>query len=60
MATYGIPSEFPNCNFARDSYDFVGWNIDPNATEGMPEYSNLANTDGAEVTVYAIWKQKKS
>lgn len=57
--TYDTATELTESNYTLTGYDFAGWNSSNTAT--VAEYSdkqsveNLASTQGAVVTLYAIW-----
>ncbi len=57
---YDSPAELRENTFSHQSYTFYGWNtsMDGSGTTyfDKAEVSNLANTDGTEVTLYALWK----
>ena len=59
-AVYGTAGELPGCGYEKEGYVFAGWALKKDATEEevlQAKYLNLTTIDGAEVTLYAIWKQ---
>ena len=58
--TYDVTQALQVNNFSRTGYTFLGWSLDPDATN--PSYSNeqtvnnLTNVDGGIVTLYAVWQ----
>ena len=58
--TYDVENALSTNQFTRPGYTFIGWSKDPNST--ITEYTdnelitNLTLVNGAEITLYAIWK----
>ncbi|MBR3365523.1 InlB B-repeat-containing protein, partial [Candidatus Saccharibacteria bacterium] len=58
--------------YTLEGYDFLGWSLDPSATSAsysagtsyavstLANAANVQNTNGANITLYAIWKQKRT
>ncbi|MCH4221624.1 MAG: InlB B-repeat-containing protein, partial [Eggerthellaceae bacterium] len=59
--TYGTTADLTTNTYTRAGYTFIGWNTDPNATTAtyadQENVGNLSATDGATVTLYAIWQE---
>ena len=58
--TYGYIYKIADNGFTRPGYKFIGWNTEAD-NKGTPyaagaEVSNLTDTDGATITLYAIWE----
>ena len=57
--TYDVEQALTANTFTRDGYTFAGWNtqLDGKGTSytDMAKVKNLANEDGKEVTLYAVW-----
>lgn len=58
--TYDVSEPLTANSFARENHKFIGWNTDPDGN-GTPftdkqDVVNLANADGALVTLYAQWE----
>ena len=62
-AVYDQDVTLPKNTFTRDGYDFVGWGNYSGATSAstanQATIKNLANRNGAVVTLYAVWKGKE-
>ena len=44
-----------------DGYEFLGWNTDPKASNGLNEYkANSSYTKRKDLNLYAIWKKKET
>ena len=60
--TYDSNETFRENTFTRTGYEFLGWSLDKNKKtadyEDKSNIPNLASLEGAEVTVYAIWKAR--
>ena len=58
--TYDAAQNLIANTFTRTGYNFLGWSADPNATEATyadeSSQFNLADTQGASVNLYAVWK----
>ncbi|MBQ6261091.1 MAG: InlB B-repeat-containing protein [Firmicutes bacterium] len=58
--TYDVEQALTKNTYERVGYDFTGWNTKADGTgtgyDDEAAVKNLANTQGAEVTVYAQWK----
>ena len=58
--TYGVAKALTNNGFSRTGYTFLGWSTSPSATTATytngQSVSNLSSTNGATVTLYAVWK----
>ena len=58
--TYDVETELPNCTFTKKFYLLYGWNADASGLgywyNNMEVVSNLAETQGEVVTLYAMWK----
>ncbi len=60
--TYGVSKALSQNTYTRAGYEFAGWSTSSSAT--MPTYedgqsvSNLSATNGATVTLYAVWQIK--
>ena len=57
--SYDVSQNLSSNTFTRVGYNFIGWSTDPNAnsatyTNGQ-SVSNLTATDGAAITLYAVW-----
>ena len=61
-AAYDQEVTLPGNPFTRDGYDFAGWGSYSGATSAstanQATVKNLANRNGAVVTLYAVWKGK--
>ena len=63
-ATYGTSYTLTANGFSREGYTFAGWNTNPDGTSGtnyidaQTGVSNLTETHGATVTLYAKWTGK--
>lgn len=61
-ATYDSPTTLPLDSFSQPGYEIVGWsttyNGDKLCTDTLAANQNLTSTQGAEVTLYAIWDIK--
>lgn len=59
--TYDVASNLTANGFTRTGYKFLGWSTDSSATTAtytdQESVTNLADTQDAEVTLYAVWKQ---
>ena len=60
VATYGESLNLPSNTFLRTGYTFKGWSKNSGAasadyTDGA-SVKDLSSTDGAEVTLYAVWQ----
>ena len=57
---YGTSVGLTSVGFERKGYSFQGWSLDKNAATATylntAEVSNLSSTNGASVTLYAIWE----
>ena len=65
IVTYDIPTKLTPCAFIHtDEATFAGWNTQSDgkgtAYSNGEEILNLANTQGAEITLYAIWTKSSS
>ena len=57
--TYGSPSALKSCAYTMVGHDFTGWLDDNgNAYADHDTVENLANTQGATVTLHAQWAKK--
>ena len=60
--TYGEDVTLTACSFTRNSFSFEGWALTSTATSAKyadkATVSNLTSTDGATVTLYAVWRAK--
>ena len=60
--TYDSNETFRENTFTRTGYTFLGWSLNKNKTTAdytdKSNIPNLASLEGAEVTVYAIWKAR--
>ena len=58
--TYGVAKALTSNGFSRTGYTFLGWSTSPSATTATytngQSVSNLSSTNGATVTLYAVWK----
>ena len=57
--TYDISSALSENKFKRNYYTFEGWAVSPDGEKvynDKAQVSNLTDTDGGEVTLYAVWK----
>ncbi len=52
----GIPTKLDANSFARDDYEFVGWNTDPNSKDVLYK-NNVEVTLNENITLYAVWKK---
>ena len=52
MVTFTVSSAIP----AREGYNFLGWNGNPNATEHTVSPGNLITTPAATTRLYAVWQ----
>lgn len=58
--TYGVAKNITSNSFSRTGYTFLGWSTNKSATS--PTYTNgqsvkdLTFTNGATITLYAVWK----
>ena len=58
---YGTAYTLPECSYSKTGYVFAGWSTEP-IGNGMSypdkaEVKNLANEDGAKITLYAQWER---
>jgi uncharacterized repeat protein (TIGR02543 family) len=57
--TYGVSNTLTSNAFTRTGYTFAGWTTNANGTgtsyTNTQSVRNLANTEGAEVIIYAKW-----
>lgn len=60
--TYGVSKALTTNGFTRIGYTFLGWSTDSAATSATytngQSVSNLTSTNGATVTLYAIWAMR--
>ena len=54
MVTFTVSSAIP----AREGYNFLGWNGDPNATEPTVKPGNTVTTPRETTNLYAVWESK--
>ncbi|MBR3869283.1 MAG: InlB B-repeat-containing protein [Clostridia bacterium] len=58
--TYDVAKNLNSNQFTRVGYTFLGWSADKNATTATytdkQSVQNLTSTNGATVTLYAVWK----
>lgn len=54
MVTFTVSSAIP----AREGYNFLGWNGDPNATEHTVSPGNTVTTPRETTNLYAVWESK--
>ena len=58
--TYDINKALTSNGFSRTGYTFLGWSTSPTATSATytngQSVKNLSSTNGATVTLYAVWK----
>lgn len=54
MVTFTVSSAIP----AREGYNFLGWNGDPNATEPTFKPGNTVTTPRETTNLYAVWESK--
>lgn len=58
--TYGVAKALTSNGFSRTGYTFLGWSTSPSATTATytngQSVSNLSSTNGATITLYAVWK----
>lgn len=54
MVTFTVSSAIP----AREGYNFLGWNGDPNATEPTVKPGNKVTTPRETTNLYAVWESK--
>lgn len=58
--TYGVAKNLTANGFSRTGYTFLGWSTSSSATSAtysnQQSVSNLTSTNGATVTLYAVWK----
>lgn len=52
MVTFTVSSAIP----AREGYNFLGWNGDPNATEHTVSPGNTVTTPRETTNLYAVWQ----
>ena len=54
---YGDGKKLSKCTFTKGSESFAGWSTSPNGTANYTDETTLdiSTTDGASVTLYAIW-----
>ena len=52
MVTFTVSSAIP----AREGYNFLGWNGDPNATEHTVSPGNTVTTPRETTNLYAVWE----
>lgn len=52
--TFTVSSAIP----AREGYNFLGWNGDPNATEPTVKPGNTVTTPRETTNLYAVWESK--
>ena len=58
MCNYGATYTLPTCTFTREGYSFTGWATSARGRalyEDGAAISNLSATNGATVTLYAVW-----
>lgn len=55
-ATYDEVHAFPTNNYVREGHDFIGWSTTTSIDNKIDNIYNLASTQGALVTIYAIWQ----
>ena len=57
--TYNTASNLSTNTFTYTGYKFIGWNTDSEATTALytdgQSITNLSSTNGATITLYAIW-----
>ena len=58
--TYGVAKNLTANGFSRTGYTFLGWSTSSSATSAtysnQQSVTNLTATNGATVTLYAVWK----
>ena len=61
--TYGQAKNLSNNQCSRSGYSFLGWSTSSTATTAtyanQASVTNLSNTQGAVVNLYAVWKQDR-
>lgn len=60
--TYDTPANLTANNFTRKGYTFTGWNTKSDGSgtsySNQEQIINLSNTNGENINLYAIWKEK--
>ena len=58
LRNYGETYTLPACTFTRDGFRFAGWAVSARGKvtyQDCASFSNLTTTNGATVTLYAVW-----
>lgn len=58
LRNYGETYTLPACSYTRDGFRFTGWALSARgkvAYEDRASFSNLTDTNGATVTLFAVW-----
>lgn len=62
--TYNVAKELNANKFTRNGYTFLGWSTSSSATKATytdkQSVKNLTATDGATITLYAIWQKNNT